>query len=86
MRHGNLINSYWVADKSSLNGLIDNLMSGKTIAVVQGVQQISPTPITKDQNADKEEIKVGERGTRKNLITKNEPNYLVLATAVSMTT
>lgn len=63
--YGNLINSYWVADKSSLNGLIDNLMSGKTIAVVQGVQQISPTPITKDQNADKEEIKVGEREQKK---------------------
>lgn len=62
--NGTLINSYWVADKSSLNGLIDNLMAGKTIAVVQGVQQIQTPPkkVEDDQeDKDKEEIRVVER-------------------------
>ncbi|NLB89215.1 MAG: LCP family protein [Syntrophomonadaceae bacterium] len=66
--YGNLINSYWVADKSSLNGLIDNLMSGKTIAVVQGIQQVQTPPAqaeNDDKNDGKEEIRVGEREQKK---------------------
>lgn len=63
--HGTLINSYWVADKSSLNGLIDNLMEGKTIAVVQGVQQVQTPPKKVEDDKGKDEIKVGERDQKK---------------------
>lgn len=41
-----LLNSYWVADKTSTNGLVDKMLAGQTVAVVQegpaAVQQVKP--------------------------------------------
>ena len=43
---GQLTQSYWVADKASLNGLVDNILAGKTIAVIQ----TAPTEVTQVAN------------------------------------
>ncbi|HZK44070.1 MAG TPA: LCP family protein [Syntrophomonadaceae bacterium] len=56
-QNGVLTASYWLADKSSMDGLIENLMAGKTIAVIQGVQSVQVP--AKRKNTD-EEIRVGD--------------------------
>jgi LCP family protein required for cell wall assembly len=33
--YGNLTCSYWIADKKNLAGLLDNMLAGKTVAVIQ---------------------------------------------------
>ncbi|HZJ84761.1 MAG TPA: LCP family protein [Syntrophomonadaceae bacterium] len=52
--NGVLINSYWVADKSSLNNLIDDMLAGKTIAVIQGVVEESIPGSKNKQDEDKD--------------------------------
>ncbi len=56
--YGNLTASYWIADKRSLVGLVDNLLAGKTINVVQGLQTYQPPQTEKE---DEDVIKLGER-------------------------
>lgn len=68
--NGTLINSYWVADNSSLNGLIDNMMAGKTVAVIQGVQQTKlPTPknVNEENEEDDADLKGANQGEDKSL-------------------
>lgn len=55
--YGTLTASYWVADKNSLDGLIDNLLAGKTINVVQGVETYQ-APKDKDDKDDKDDDKI----------------------------
>lgn len=49
--NGNLIQSYWVADKGKTANLIDNLFAGKTVAVVSD----SPLPPAPKKTAVKED-------------------------------
>ncbi len=60
--NGTLINSYWVADKASLNNLIDDMLAGKTIAVIQGVVQESIPSSKKKQDEDEDKALDGKEG------------------------
>lgn len=68
-QNGNLTQSYWIADSSKINNLIENLFAGKNIAVVGE----SPVPVTSFNKQQREE-------TDDNLIEEeteddNELNY-----------
>ena len=39
--HGNMTQSYWIADKEQIADLLDNMFAGKTVAVIQE----SPYPV-----------------------------------------
>ncbi|MDD3895246.1 MAG: hypothetical protein PHU36_09570, partial [Syntrophomonadaceae bacterium] len=45
--YGNLTQSYWIADNSKINNLIDNLFAGKNIAVVTE----SPLPASSTESS-----------------------------------
>ncbi len=47
---GNLTGSYWVADTGKAKGLLDTMFSGRTVAVVEGVQTES-NPVPDDSEA-----------------------------------
>ena len=61
--NGILVNSYWIADQGALKGLVDNMMQGKTVAVIQGVKQTKLPPV--NNNEDDEDKKADEEGSTK---------------------
>ncbi|MEN6327429.1 MAG: LCP family protein, partial [Syntrophomonas sp.] len=42
--YGNLLVSYWLADTKKIPTLVDNMLAGKTVAVVQGTQSSQAIP------------------------------------------
>ncbi len=60
---GNLIQSYWIADKGQVQNLFDNMFAGKTVAVVQA----SPYPVTvprvEKQNQEEQNMGEGNQGS-----------------------
>lgn len=62
--NGVLVNSYWIADQGALKGLIDNMMQGKTVAVIQGLKQTKLPPVNnndEDEDEDGEDLTAKER-------------------------
>jgi len=55
--YGNLICSYWIADKKNLAGLLDNMLAGETVAVIQSSTNSQKKAIAtkNDNNNDEKE-------------------------------
>jgi len=60
---GNLVQSYWISDKSQIQDLLDNMFAGKTVAVIQA----SPYPVTvprvERQNEEEQDPGQGKQGS-----------------------
>ncbi len=60
--YGHLICSYWIADKKSLPKLLDNMLAGETVAVVQGVTSNQRKVAATKGNKEEEEGEDSEEG------------------------
>lgn len=65
-----LLQSYWVADKTTAKGLVDNMLAGQTVAVVQPAPPSAASPVNKSViSTNKTESATGSAPTNKSAAT-----------------
>ncbi len=55
---GNLTCSYWIADKKNLAGLLDNMLAGETVAVIQNTTNSQKKAVATKNNSSSDENEI----------------------------
>ena len=71
--YGNLTQSYWLASDKQLTNLIDNMLNGKVVAVVQFSSQPNRAPLKSSAQDDNEEDKTDQKGYINEQDSQNSP-------------